>query len=729
MRFGIRLKMVWVVATALAVLAIALLAFARQILSSTFRAMEDNEVHLTVERLETANDQHKALLWERAFDWACWDDAYQFVQDGNKKFRDVNLGTVEVGANRIDLVSFVKPDGKVVASTAAKRFKDLAQPKVDEVLRQLGSTSPQNMDRLATKRSFFILHQGTPMVIAVRRITRTNLTGDHVGWLIWGQYMRAEDFRKIAHGLKIVATGKAVNKREQIFTTEPPNVVDNQTIDAFLSTNDLDGKPIWRQKLSISRDLFGQGIETFVALFRWLVFASLAFCTILFFAIDFIFLRRIQRLSQVLRMGAKQEDVVLPGNDELSDLAAQFRQALAALETNKMELERVNESLEETVELRTKDLTLAIDEAEKANGAKSAFLSHMSHELRTPLNAVIGFAQLIEMRNPDPETLSSVQAILKGGNHLLNLVNEILDLSKIEAGSLSLSSESIRVEPIIVQACDFVRPLANDRNIEIVIEGNPEEDSTVTVDAQRYLQVVLNILSNAVKYNQAGGKVTVRWRRFGEGKVRIEVQDTGFGIEEAKQERLFAPFERLGQNKVEGAGLGLALSRNLARTMGGDITLLKTSSEGTTFAIDLVRSGGVPERVKSISAGRQRMLYLVGEDGDPTLVARVLEDLGEFELHIVRSSFDAASAIEDQSFDIVLFDGNFSHSAALDLYQMVRTSSTPDSKVIFLCEQLLDSTTEGLMNAGATACLAKPIDLTAFVILMDRLIPREKKAA
>src|SRR4051812_14867625 len=210
----------------------------------------------------------------------------------------------------------------------------------------------------------------------------------------------------------------------------------------------------------------------------------------------------------------------------------------------------------------------------------------MSHELRTPLNSVLGFGQLLQL---DP-SLADVQRehvghIVRGGRHLLELINEVLDISRIENGTLSLSPESVDVGEAVREAVALVRPLAEEREIALSVDDGA---GFVTADHQRLKQVLLNLLSNGIKYNRHGGSVTVACTR-GEGRVAIEVADTGPGLPADRLERLFEPFDRLGAERsgIEGTGLGLALSRSLVEVMGGTITAESRPGEGACLTITL----------------------------------------------------------------------------------------------------------------------------------------------
>ncbi|HEX2711240.1 MAG TPA: ATP-binding protein [Candidatus Acidoferrales bacterium] len=235
-------------------------------------------------------------------------------------------------------------------------------------------------------------------------------------------------------------------------------------------------------------------------------------------------------------------------------------------------------------------------EADRANRAKSEFLSRMSHVLRTPLNAMLGFAQMLEMGPLSPDQRKSIDQILKSGRHLVELITEALEISRIEAGQLAISLEPVPLTDAVQETLSLVAPLAAKANIRLRIEAAGGPQRYVVADRQRVKQVLLNLLSNAVKYNRPGGSVTLSSEDAPQGRLRIKVSDTGPGISQEKMNRLFAPFDRLGaeQTEIEGTGLGLLLCKRLVEAMGGTLGVESTEGKGSTFWVEFARGEGAP---------------------------------------------------------------------------------------------------------------------------------------
>ena len=251
-----------------------------------------------------------------------------------------------------------------------------------------------------------------------------------------------------------------------------------------------------------------------------------------------------------------------------------------------------------------RELILAKEEAERASNAKSQFLSQMSHELRTPLNAILGFSQLIKLNPGSERTMESkesAQHIYQAGQHLLNLVNDALDLSSIESGKLPLSIESFPLSYQVNELLELMGPLAKQYEVQLVNQINDQKNVWVSADKTRFKQALLNLLTNGIKYNHPGGTVSLRAQSPTDGKVRISVADNGRGIPKDHLDRIFEPFHRikLDDATVLGAGIGLTITRQLVERMDGSISVESTPGEGSCFSIDLPR--GDPTESDSIA--------------------------------------------------------------------------------------------------------------------------------
>ncbi len=383
---------------------------------------------------------------------------------------------------------------------------------------------------------------------------------------------------------------------------------------------------------------------------------------------------------------------------------------------------------------------LARERAERANIAKSKFLSRMSHELRTPLNAVIGFAQLLQMQSVDSDTLESADSILKAGRHLLDLVNEVLDLARIEAGKLTCSLEPVAVRGVINQAIELVRPTAQCLGVSIDVAMRDDNDVHVTADRQRLVQVLINVISNAAKYNRRGGSIEIRCLQLDGNRHRIEVKDTGPGIDEEGVTRLFVPFERLGNQQAEGTGLGLALSRRLMDLMDGELFLLNTSEEGSTFAIDLHMAIAPSVEVAMIEAQALpvpsdverllRLVYIEDNLSNLQLLERVFEKFGGIEFIPAMLASTGLQLVQDDLPDLVLLDLHLPDAHGFDVLAKLKANArTADIPVIVLSADATESQVSRLLAAGAISYLTKPIDLPLLFAELEKLKSSLRRAA
>jgi protein-histidine pros-kinase len=379
---------------------------------------------------------------------------------------------------------------------------------------------------------------------------------------------------------------------------------------------------------------------------------------------------------------------------------------------------------------------LARAEAERANQAKSEFLSRMSHELRTPLNAVLGFAQLLEMDPLTPTQHSNVKRILRGGRHLLDLINEVLDIARIETGRLQLSPEPVRISDALREALDLVRPLADERNVQLHVDPDSMCSHFVTADRQRLKQVLLNILANGVKYNRHGGSVSTTCRVVEESRLRIDIGDTGLGIAPDKLDRLFSPFERLGAEttEVEGTGLGLALSKGLVEAMGGAITVASTPGTGSTFSVEINLSESPLSRHNRAAAGENAALevpdqatrtVLYIEDNLPNL--ELIEQIFARSNHIklipaMQGRLGLELAVQHEP-DLILLDLHLPDMFGLDVLRHLRADGrTRDIPVVVISADATPGQIDRLLQAGARTYLTKPLDVQRFLGVVAEML-------
>lgn len=396
-----------------------------------------------------------------------------------------------------------------------------------------------------------------------------------------------------------------------------------------------------------------------------------------------------------------------------------------------------------TARRQAEEARLAREAAEAANRAKSEFLSRMSHELRTPLNAILGFGQLLEMDASTPEQRESVKQILKAGRHLLNLINEILDIARIEAGRLSLSIEPVALQDVLAECLDLIRPAATQRRITLELP-TPVDSLSVMADRQRLKQVLLNLLSNAVKFNVEGGRITIFWESRPQYRVRVNVLDTGPGIVPADLPRLFTPFERLaaGATGIEGTGLGLALSKTLMEAMEGTIGVESVVGQGSTFWIELPLAekeavqpqmrAPAPVSTPILDGARPPVTVLYIEDNlsNLKLLEHVMARRPEVRLLTAMQGRLGLDLARQHQPDLILLDLNLPDVGGDQILRILQDDlATAGIPVVILTATATPGEIKRLRSAGARAYLTKPFDLAALLKLIDEIVAEETRHA
>ncbi|HSV71736.1 MAG TPA: ATP-binding protein [Methylibium sp.] len=370
--------------------------------------------------------------------------------------------------------------------------------------------------------------------------------------------------------------------------------------------------------------------------------------------------------------------------------------------------------------------------AAQANAAKTEFLSRMSHELRTPLNAVLGFAQLLlgDATAPlAPDQRARVGHIERAGQHLLAMIGDVLDLSRIESGNLPLAPQTLAVAPLIDEALALVAPTARASGVTL-LQSAASGPLHVLADPIRMRQVLANLLGNAIKYNRSGGQVVVEAQAVDAGTVRLSVTDTGLGLGPQQLVHLFEPFNRLGAERlgIEGTGLGLAISRRLMHLMGGEIDVESRPGQGSTFTLALPRATAMPAfQPKAATAApaavvaAHSVLYAEDNELNVELVRQVLMTRSGCELRIARNGREAIASARGAPPDLLLIDMHLGDMTGVDVLAALRDDAAlADVPRIALSADALPEHVRAARAQGFDDYLTKPVDLAELLACLDR---------
>jgi len=398
------------------------------------------------------------------------------------------------------------------------------------------------------------------------------------------------------------------------------------------------------------------------------------------------------------------------------------RESIRALEQKSRELEEQSRQLE-----------AARSKAEEASTAKSAFLSRASHELRTPLNAVLGFAQLLEQDLPQPEQRAQVGQIVQGGAHLRALLDDLLDLTGIETGHLPMGAAPTALGPVVHEVLTMMLSRAEEQGVRFRSTIEPEDDRTVMADRRRLKQVLINLISNAIKYNRLGGWVAIECEASAD-RWRVRVSDSGAGIPAERLPQLYRPFERLGaeQSGVEGTGLGLALSKAFVVAMNGEIGVETELGRGSTFWLELPAAAAVDplgaraapiESLPAAYQGSAKLLYVEDHAANVALVERILARRPGTRLFSASTGSNGLVLARQHLPDLVLLDLNLPDMKGNRVLCELRADpTTAGIPVVIVSADALPDQIESLMAAGACAYVTKPFELRTFLETIERCL-------
>jgi len=573
---------------------ILLFFISRNILLESYADLERQSVYRDVERVQASYSQELASLETTTADWAAWDDTYAFITDRNEGYIRSNLTDstfVELGLN---LMLYIDSSGKIVISKAFDLGKEKEMPLPPSIASYL-----VDHDYLVAHQDTESRHTGTialpegPMMLSSQPILTSEDEGPIRGTLIMGRYLDAAKINEMAattlFPISIYRFGDPQAPRDfsvaraSISAAVPVFVqpLNEQSIAGYTFIKDIGGHPALMLRVDAPRDIYRQGQSAISYLILTIVGVSLAFGLVTILLLEKQVLSRLSYLSRSLSdigtSGKLSARVSVPGSDELSRLGATINGMLAALEQSEAELQ----------ELFKKEQALRQDLEAEIN-KRVEFTRALVHELKTPITPVLASSELMLEETEKGSTLWELaQNINQGACNLNQRIDELLDLARGEVGMLHLNPSPVDSGRLLHSIVDSVKPLAQKNSLSLNAEL-PTSLPVIQADEDRLRQVVLNLLNNAFKFTPAGGGVTVR-ARTDEANLVVEVQDTGPGISQEEQERLFEPYQQLAKERarLSGLGLGLSLAKKLVELHGGRIWVQSKKGRGSTFLFSI----------------------------------------------------------------------------------------------------------------------------------------------
>ena len=544
--------------------------------------LEEDEARRNVERVHSVIDEDIASLARAVTDWAVWDDTYRYVANQKPSFIEDNLAPASVANLNISILYAEDAAGRPVLTAAYDQSKNTVDTTGLDIVNGFASAS-----RLVIKRAWadgqasgLVFTDAGLFMVAAHGTQPSDRNAPANGILVFGRAVDEAVTDSIRRRVRLPITFDALTRRDDTSIASTPSGSDftlsrtDATVVAASVLRDIDQGPLMVFRTEMPRSIVLLGGKTLSTAAMSLVLSAIMILFLLWVALRMIIVRPIQNLTKSLALA---EEAVSSAPVERASGADEIG-TLALVMKRHVELQRA-----------LAEASAARKVAEEANRVKSLFLAQMSHELRTPLHAILGFSEIMDQKlfGPLNDTYQDYAArIHKSGAHLLNLINDILDISKVEAGEFKVTSELIDVTSTLKDCIRMVCELPTSNGLTIRMDI-PAGLPMLRADARRLRQVLLNLLSNAVKFTPEGGRVVMRAAVDQTGLV-LSVQDTGIGIASEHLETVLEPFGQIDNTltrKYEGTGLGLPLAKELARLMGATLTIASTVGIGTTVTI------------------------------------------------------------------------------------------------------------------------------------------------
>ncbi len=572
---SIRAKTTVFVVVALGVLTALMATVQFRTSLSRVQQIEDEQAIDHAERVARQLDNSLTDLGGTNADWAWWDDSYEFIQDGNQDYRDENLYAEAFTPLGIDLYVFIDPDGNVVADGWFAGEEELQVPDaVVEVGKPDGPLNDFTEDIEATPSG--IVGSGEDVFLVTGRAILPSELGDDLaprGVLLMGRHINDTFVSELAGLINLdLAMEPCTDQTCAGLSGDPQIVKTADTVTTHTAVADIDGTPVLRAQVSEPRTMYTESRDGIQRVLIILIAVGLAAVVLTIAGLRRLIIDPLERLGSTVNDVARTNDPSLRApvdrTDEIGELAAGVNVMLARLDNSQRQLVEAKESIE------------------GASEAKSRFLSRVSHELRTPLNGVLAYAQLLQLDGPDEESRESIEQIITSARHITSLVDEFLDIARIEAGAIPINIETTRPKAIAEEVISMTQPLADAQGTSVTLIG--DDNTAVLADPTRLRQSILNLISNAIKYGRGDEPIRITVRPLG-SHTSIEVRDHGPGIPADHLDRLFIPFDRLNADTSDqqGSGVGLSVTKQLIELMNGAIDVTSEVGTGTTFIITL----------------------------------------------------------------------------------------------------------------------------------------------
>jgi signal transduction histidine kinase/CheY-like chemotaxis protein len=694
------------------------------VLDRNFAELEVAMLRKDLARVRGALDQELASLEHKSADWAMWDDTWNFMVDRNEAFVRSNLGLKSIANFGVNVMLLFDGDGRLVVARCVD-IETASERPLPEALRRLREHQPMLLrhDTPESKHAG-VLCIGTEQAVLVctRPIHTSAGDGPGRGTLLVA-YLFDDHFRDRMRKLTELPVEFSVTA-----SAKQPDTFDTTSTDRIVARGavaDFSHERALTISIAQPRQILARGRDAQALIAAGLIGLCAAGLAAAAWLVHVLVIRRLRRLRatmvRITATGELPKRLEFDGADELGDLGRAFDAMTGRLRHTMLDLQR-------------------------ATQAKSAFLANVSHEVRTPLSAILGYADLmLDPAQTERERLESAETIRRNGQHLLTIINQILDVAKIEAGQMQVESIPCDVPTVLRDVVELMRGAAHKRGLSVEVRVLTPMPRTIHTDPTRLKQILLNLIGNAIKFTERGG-VSVSVRYHVTHKLTIAVADTGIGIPADKLGELFQPFAQADQShsrRFGGTGLGLALARDLARLLGGDITVASVAGQGSTFTLEVGTGevagpfvvtldddasaqpsdpGAAPNGGKTELVGVQLLLAEDAPDSQ-RLIATILRGRGarvalasdgRHATRLIREALAAGNA-----FDLVLMDMQMPELDGYGATAAIRELGYA-GPIIALTANAMAGDRDRCLAAGCNDYATKPLDARALLALVRR---------
>ena len=743
-------KALIIIVTAILGLLAASAAITRTIVTEQYRELEEAGIKRDLLNATNILANEASVLSSIVKDWASWDDTYAFLQDRNESYLEVNYVDETFINGRITLAVVISSGGEIVFTKAfdleeeeeISMPNDLLQHVVEVHIKAYAPDSLNGAAGIASISEKLYLLASYPVL-------QSDDSGPVRGALLMGRRLSNAEISRLTPMMPVpVAITSLSRPTVQHTSTEGtnyPTIPQNMSIrpiseDEVLGSvrlTDIYGKATHKLTATFSRTIFHQGQSTIAQILFTSVAAGVTIGLIALFLFRREIVNRLTSLSgsvaEIRIHGRSTARVPRSGDDEIGLLAKEINKLLEAQQISEAHLRQKEEQA----------LVLS-ERAEAASQAKSQFLAMMSHELRTPLNSIIGFANLLNYTKIDEEQHEFVETIQEGGDHLLALISNILDYTKLEAASVVFDVQATNLLGELQKVEREFRLPADQKGVELIVSATENVPTHVETDGDRMRQIVVILVDNAVKFTESG-TVTIgadaRWDTNEERwDLILTVTDTGIGIPEEKQESIFHLFEQaepLLNRRYGGSGLGLAICRLQVERMGGSVSCRSTPGKGSEFIVTLPVGAAAPESLEQEISDREsdepadasplRIIYVEDDPGSQAVMRAALSKLGH-EVEVVSDSKQCFETIENRTFDLVILDLQLNGETGFELTGRLREGTwgeaAKDVYIVGISALALADGQARSLESGMNDYIPKPISLQVLRQTIARARPR-----